>query len=93
MARPLRIEYAGALYHVTARGNAQQDIYLNNDDRINFLNLLQNVNERCHWYCHAYCLMSNHYHLLIETQQPTLCKGIKYLNGVYTEQFNKGIIG
>ena len=89
LARSLRIEFAGALYHVTARGNAQQDIYLNNDDRINFLNLLQNVNERCHWYCHAYCLMSNHYHLLIETQQPTLSKGMKYLNGVYTQQFNK----
>ena len=70
MARPLRIEFAGALYHVTARGNAQNDIYLNNDDRISFLNLLKNANDRCHWYCHAYCLMSNHYHLLIETQTP-----------------------
>ena len=89
MARPLRIEFAGALYHVTARGNAQNDIYLNDDDRKSFLSLLQNATERYHWYCHAYCLMSNHYHLLIETQQPTLSKGMKYINGVYTQQFNK----
>ena len=89
MARPLRIEFAGALYHITARGNAQQDVFLNNEDRQGFLNLLQKANERHHWYCHAYCLMSNHYHLLIETQQPTLSKGMKYINGVYTQQFNK----
>ncbi len=89
MARPLRIEFAGALYHVTGRGNAQQAVYLNDDDRLGFLNLLQKASERYHWYCHAYCLMSNHYHLLIETQQPTLSKGMKYLNGVYTQQFNK----
>ena len=89
MARPLRIEFAGALYHVTARGNAQQDIYRNDDDRRHFLDLLNNARQRFHWVCHAYCLMSNHYHLLIETQQPTLSKGMKYINGVYTQQFNK----
>ena len=89
MARPLRIEFAGALYHITARGNARQDIFLNNDDRQCFLNLLQKANERHYWYCHAYCLMSNHYHLLIETRQANLSKGMKYINGVYTQQFNK----
>ncbi len=89
MARPLRIEFAGALYHMTARGNARQDIFLNNNDREEFLNVLHRANERYHWYYHAYCLMSNHYHLLIETQQPTLSKGMKYINGVYTQQFNK----
>jgi len=89
MARPLRIEYAGALYHITSRGNAQQDIFLDDGDRVAFLDLLNNTNNRFHWYCHAYCLMSNHYHLLIETSQPNLSKGMKYLNGGYTQQFNR----
>ncbi len=89
MARPLRIEFSGALYHLTARGNAQQDIFLHNDDRSDFLKLIENVCNRHHWYCHAYCLMPNHYHLLVETQQPTLSKGMKHLNGVYTQSFNR----
>ena len=89
MARPLRIEFSGALYHVTARGNAQQDIYLTDDDRQEFLSLLQRACDRYHWLCHAYCLMTNHYHLLIETQTPTLSKGMKYLNGTYTQAFNR----
>ena len=74
MARPLRIEFAGALYHVTARGNAQQDIYLGDADRREFLTLMQYTVDRYDWYCHAYCLMSNHYHLLVETATPTLSK-------------------
>jgi REP element-mobilizing transposase RayT len=81
MARPLRIEFAGALYHVTARGNAREDIYFIDDDRQQFLELLQRACDRYQWQCHAYCLMSNHYHLLIETQAPTLSKGMKYING------------
>jgi len=89
MARPLRIEFAGALYHVTARGNAQQNIYLTDDDRQAFLTLLQRACDRYHWLCHAYCLMSNHYHLLIEIQSSTLSKGMKYLNGTYTQAFNR----
>ena len=89
MARPLRIEFSGALYHVTARGNAQQEIYLADDDRQEFLSLLQRACERYHWLCHAYCLMTNHYHLLIETQTPSLSKGMKYLNGTYTQAFNR----
>lgn len=89
MARPLRIEYAGALYHVTARGNAQGDIYITEEDREAFLKLLKNSCERHQWLCHAYCLMDNHYHLLIETEAPTLSKGMKYLNGTYTQQFNR----
>ena len=89
MSRPLRIEFAGALYHITARGNAQQDIFLDAGDRENFLSLLQRSKDRHHWVCHAYCLMSNHYHLLIETQQPTLSKGMKFINGLYTQQFNR----
>ncbi len=89
MARPLRIEFAGALYHVTARGNAQQDIYSDDADRQQFLMLLQNTVNRYGWYCHAYCLMDNHYHLLIETSTPTLSRGMKFLNGTYTQHFNR----
>ncbi len=89
MARPLRIEFAGALYHVTARGNARADIYSDDDDRQQFLTLLQNTVGRYSWYCHAYCLMDNHYHLLIETTTPTLSKGMQLLNGTYTQYFNR----
>lgn len=89
MARPLRIEFAGALYHVTARGNAQEDIYRDDEDRQQFLILLSNTVNRYNWYCHAYCLMGNHYHLLIETNMPTLSKGMKLLNGTYTQYFNR----
>ena len=89
MARPLRIEFAGALYHITARGNAQQAIYKDDDDRRLFLKLLGNTCERHDWVCHAYCLMDNHYHLLIETLTPSLSKGMKYLNGTYTQAFNR----
>lgn len=88
MARPLRIEYAGALYHITARGNARGDIYQDDRDREYFLALLHQACDRHGWLCHAYCLMSNHYHLLVETTQPTLSKGMKYLNGTYTQFFN-----
>lgn len=89
MARPLRIEFAGALYHVTARGNAQAAIYDDDADRQQFLSLLGNTVMRYDWYCHAYCLMDNHYHLLIETNTPTLSRGMKFLNGTYTQYFNR----
>ena len=89
MARPLRIEYAGALYHVTARGNARADIYFEDSDRRDFLALLAQACEEFHWLCHAYCLMGNHYHLLVETSQPTLSKGMRFLNGVYTQRINR----
>lgn len=88
MARPLRIEFAGALYHITSRGNARENIYSEDSDRDYFLNLLNKTNIRHGWICHAYCLMSNHYHLLIETHRPTLSKGMKYLNGSYTQFYN-----
>ncbi len=89
MARPLRTEFAGALYHVIARGNARQDIFLSDADRENFLELLHRACDRYQWFCHAFCLMSNHYHLLIEIQAATLSKGMKYINGGYTQNFNR----
>jgi len=89
MARPLRIEFAGALYHVTARGDRQEDIYVTDADRIDFLGILKQVVERFNWLVHAYCLMDNHYHLLIETPDGNLGKGMRQLNGVYTQTSNR----
>ncbi len=89
MARPLRIEYAGGLYHITSRGDGREDIYLNDADRKAFVHLLGEVCERFSWLCHAYCLMDNHYHLLIETPEANLSRGMRQLNGVYTQRFNR----
>ena len=89
MARPLRIEFAGALYHVTARGDRQEDIFLDDTDRHDFLSLLEQVCIRFNWLVHAYCLMDNHYHLLIETPDSNLGKGMRQLNGVYTQTTNR----
>ncbi len=61
MARPLRIEFAGALYHITARGNERRSIFFCDEDRLRFLSTLNEVCERFNWHCHAYCQMSNHY--------------------------------
>jgi len=89
MARPLRIEYEGALHHITSRGNARQDIFLVDPDRELFLETLADAVHRFGWICHAYCLMSNHYHLLVETPEPNLSRGMRHLNGVYTQAFNR----
>ena len=89
MARPLRIEFPGALYHVTSRGNARQRVFRNDEDRETFLSTLAWVVARFGWCCHAYCLMDNHVHLLIETLQPNLSRGMRQLNGVYTQRFNR----
>lgn len=89
MTRPLRIEFSGALYHITARGNARKDIFFDDDDRQKFLETLSVTIDRNQWLCHAYCQMSNHYHLLIETPVPTLSRGMRYLNGVYSQAINR----
>ena len=89
MARALRIEYEGALYHITSRGNAHADIFVDDEDRRTFLATLEETVSRYGWNCHAYCLMSNHYHLLIETLAPNLSRGMQLLNGVYTQRFNR----
>jgi len=88
MARPLRLEYEGAVYHVTSRGNAREDIFLYERDRAQFLKIFGDVVARYGWICHAYCLMTNHYHLLIETPEANLSRGMHLLNGVYTQWFN-----
>ena len=89
MARPLRIEYPGAVYHVTSRGNARLPIFDSDKDRRSFLNILEEVVKRFNWFCHAFCLMDNHYHLLIETIDGNLSLGMRHLNGVYTQRFNR----
>ena len=88
MSRPLRIEFAGALYHITSRGNARQEIYADDEDRERFLAVLAEASEQHRWRCHAYCLMSNHYHLLVETLEATLSAGMRAVNGVYTQSYN-----
>lgn len=88
MARPLRIEFPGALYHVTTRGNARRAIFKSDSDRWRFLEVLDDTAERHHWLVHAYCLMPNHYHLLVETPEGNLSAGMRRLNGVYTQRFN-----
>ncbi|MEP1445732.1 MAG: transposase [Paraglaciecola sp.] len=89
MSRPLRLEYAGALYHVTSRGNERKPIYKVEQDFDLCLEILGEVCERHNWVIHAYCLMTNHYHLLVETPDSNLSTGMRQLNGVYTQKFNR----
>ena len=89
MSRPLRLEFAGALYHITSRGNGRNLIYLQDDDFELFLQILAKVCERYNWVIHAYCLMSNHYHLLVETPDANLSQGMRQLNGVFTQSMNR----
>lgn len=89
MSRPLRLEYPGAVYHLTSRGNARQRIFWVDADRELFFRTLAQVISRYGWICHAYCLMENHYHLLVETPRANLSLGMRQLNGVYTQTFNR----
>ena len=84
MARPLRIEYAGAVYHVTSRGDRREAIYLDDVDREKWLEIFGSVCERFNWRCHAWVQMDNHYHLMVETVDGNLSQGMRQLNGVYT---------
>jgi REP element-mobilizing transposase RayT len=83
------LEFAGALYHLTARGNARADIFADDEDRRLFLELLAQEISQQGWRCYAYCLMGNHYHLLIETPEPNLVAGMRRFNGIYTQAFNR----
>lgn len=89
MSRPLRIEYPGAVYHITSRGNAKNKIFTDDMDRETFLSVLHDVLIRYNWLCHAYCLMDNHYHLMLETSDGNLSFGMRQLNGVYTQKYNR----
>ena len=89
MARPLRLEFPGAVYHLTGRSNGRQKIFLGEADRELFLDTLNRVVSRYDWICHGYCLMTNHYHLLVETPRGNLAIGMRQLNGTYTQSFNR----
>jgi REP element-mobilizing transposase RayT len=89
MVRPLRILFPGAFYHVTARGNNRSRVFRASADYESFLDVFAHVVERYGWLCHSYCVLGNHYHLLIETPQPNLPAGMRQLNGVFTQRYNR----
>jgi REP element-mobilizing transposase RayT len=89
MARPLRLEFAGALYHVTSRGDRRALIYLDDTDRAFWMQVLADVCARFHFVVHSFCQMGNHYHLLLETEQANLSQGMQQLNGIYSQYFNR----
>jgi putative transposase len=89
MSRPLRFQLPGGIYHVTARGNARRPIFEDDDDCACFLVVLASTVGRYRVLCHAYCLMGNHYHLLVQTPEPNLSVAMRHLNGVYTQRFNR----
>lgn len=89
MSRPVRIEYPGAHYHVTSKGVDQRAVFIDDEDRAVFLNVIDNVVSRFGWLLHSYVLMDNHYHLVVEVPGANLSKGMRQLNGVYTQHFNR----
>ena len=89
MPRKLRLEYEGAIYHVMNRGDRREDIFLDEEDRLRFLDTLSQACSRTDWQVHAYCLMRNHFHLVVETPQPNLCAGMQWFLGTYTARFNR----
>ncbi len=88
MPRNIRIEYPGAIYHAMCRGNNGQEIFINDDGRRLFLSTLSEVCGQTGWQVHAYVLMSNHYHLLLETPEANLVEGMSWFQGSYTQRFN-----
>jgi REP element-mobilizing transposase RayT len=89
MARPLRIEYPGAFYHVINRGQSRRDIFLEDKGRQSFLDLLAEIARLWKIEIYAYCLMSNHYHLLVSTPAAGLSRAMRHLDGIYTQKFNR----
>ncbi|MBW1799440.1 MAG: transposase [Deltaproteobacteria bacterium] len=88
MARPLRVQYPGAFYHVTSRGNERKVIFKSKKDRERFLSYLESAHERYDAIIHSYCLMDNHYHILLETPRSNLSQILHNINGAYTSYFN-----
>jgi putative transposase len=89
MTRPLRLEFEGALYHVTSRGDRREPIFDDDDDRVEWLTVFADGLERFHATAFAYCLMSNHYHAVIQTHRPNLSRLRRHVNGVYTQRYNR----
>src|SRR5688572_26326927 len=88
MARPPRLQVPGGVYHITTRGVRRQAIFGDDSDRELFLRILGDVVDLRGWRCHAYCLMPNHYHLVISTPEPDLSAGMHHLNLRYARRFN-----
>jgi putative transposase len=88
MPRRPRLEVSGATYHVTARGNGGLPIFEDDFDRIHLLDQLARAIDRCRWRCLAYCLMGNHYHLLVRTPEPNLSSGMRLIQTRYAKHFN-----
>jgi REP element-mobilizing transposase RayT len=88
MPRQLRIEYEGAIYHVMSRGDQREPIFEDDKDRKTFLKTLAQACEKAEWEIHAYCLMTNHFHIIMETPKPTLVAGMKWFLGTYTQRYN-----
>jgi REP-associated tyrosine transposase len=89
MPRPPRLQIAGGVYHVISRGNRRQAIFHDDTDYVRFLDALETVVNRLGWKCHAYCLMPNHFHLVIETPEPNISAGMQRLNSAYAQWFNR----
>jgi REP element-mobilizing transposase RayT len=89
MARPLRIEFPGAVYHVTSRGDRREDIFADDEDRQGFLELLGQALSRFDGEMLAYCLMGNHYHFVLHTPKANLLTLMRHFNGVYTQACNR----
>jgi REP element-mobilizing transposase RayT len=89
MARKLRVEYAGAIYHVMNRGDRRELIFMDDADRQRFVDTLGEACAKTGWQVHAYVLMPNHFHVVVETPQPNLVAGMKWLLGTYTSRFNR----
>ena len=89
MPRPPRLDAPGAFHHVTARGNRLAAIYLDDTDRTRFVSFLADAVQRFEWRCHAFALMSNHFHLVLETPKATVAAGKQWLSGRYGQTFNR----
>ncbi len=89
MSRKLRLEYAGAIYHVISRGNYRADVFRSDKTKAAFLRCLDEVCQKADWIVHAWAMMSNHYHLCLETPQPNLVEGMQWLQGTFAVRFNR----
>ena len=95
MTRPLRIEFPGASYHVTSRGDRRKTIFVDDVDRESWINVVDLVCKRFNFVVHAYCEMGNHYHMMVETIDGNLAHGMRQLNSLYSQEFNRrhGLVG
>ncbi len=89
MARPTRYEYPGGIYYIRSRGRGREPIFREEEDRLEFLDILSETVFRFKWLCHSYCLLDDHYHLILETPQGNLSRGMRQVNGLYTQMFNR----